>query len=356
VTDLTSPSESAAHRLEGRQLEGWQVGKRRQLGPDQSGSVNSVGYFVKHASGQEGFLKALDYSAAFDREDPARELQSMTESFNAERDLLEWCGQTGLHRIVRALASGTARVPNTNPSVVDYLILELAPGGDARAAVSSRDPGDQVPMIWLAHEATAAMAQLHNKRIMHQDVKPSNFLVWDDTPIPSGKLGDVGSAFVESRPVGHDEKIIAGDATYAAPELLYGCPFRNSQSWRRQAGDIFMLGNLITYLVVTVPYSGIFACNLDRTQDRLRWKGTFDEILPALVDAHGLTMACIRTALHGDFADSVASVIDELCYPDPELRGDPIARRRGSNPYDLTRYISRLDLAHKKAKLHRRLP
>jgi eukaryotic-like serine/threonine-protein kinase len=344
-------TDSAAYQLSGLRLDGgWVVGDRRELPVDQTGGAYSIGYTVRNDSGEEGFLKALDYSEALAGPDPARELQRLTVTFNAERDLLEWCGSRGLNRIVRALASGTTRVPGASPEVVNYLIFEVA-DGDARSAVTSRNPSDQLPMIWLAHNAAAAMSQLHVKLVMHQDVKPSNLLVWDRPEELRGKLGDLGSAYVEGRPAPHDEKLIAGDFAYASPELLYECSKSIGSPRRRQAGDIFMLGNLIVFLLVTVPYSGILNCNLDANQCWRRWTGSFEEVLPGLVDAHGRVLSTIRGALLAEFAEPMVSIIDELCHPDPARRGDPIARRHGQNPYDLGRYVTKLDLIYKRAKI-----
>ena len=350
---MTSESESAVHRLEGCTLDGgWTVGKRRELPIDHSGGAYSVGYSVSRGS-QDGFLKALDYSRALASDDPARALQRITVTFNAERDLLAWCASRGLNRIVRALDSGTVRVPGAQPDAVQYLIFEVA-DDDSRAFVAAHDVADQIPMIWLAHEAAAALGSLHFERVIHQDVKPSNFLVWTGANRARGKLADVGCAYVEGRPVPHDDKLIAGDCAYASPELLYECPERTQRRNRRQAGDIYMLGNLITFLMTSVPYNGIFQGRLDPSQRWQEWGGTFDEVLPALIDAHGLTLRAIEGALLGDFAEEVTRVIDELCNPDPDHRGDPVARRHGLNPFSLERYVSRLDLIYKRALVKRR--
>ena len=350
-------TDTAAFKLEGKELDdGWTVEHRIDMPFDGTGGAYSVGYRARHTSGAVGFLKAFDYSAALDDDDPARELERVTATFNAERDLLEWCGSRGLRRIVRALAAGTTHVEGEAPPVVSYLIFEWADGGDSRSHVSERDPADQVPMIWLAHDAAAALLQLHGAGVMHQDVKPSNLLVWNGKRIPSGKLGDVGCAYMPGRPVPHDEKLVAGDAAYSAPELVYSCPLRSARVQRRQAGDVFMLGNLIVFLLVSVPYTGIMYSCLDPSEHWLTWEGEFEDVLPGLIDAHGRSLVRLREALHRDFGDSIVGIVDELCHPDPDRRGDPVSRRKGLNPYDLRRYVTRLDLIYRRAQIERAKP
>ena len=70
---------------------GWKVEDR--VSPEKTGTGGkfSVGYTVINDKGDRAFLKALDFSAALSAPDPARELQSMTEAFNFERDILSKC-------------------------------------------------------------------------------------------------------------------------------------------------------------------------------------------------------------------------------------------------------------------------
>lgn len=258
--------DTAAYRLTGTQLDdGWRVEERVDFPADHTGSAFSVGYRACHASGVTGFLKAFDYAAALDEHDPARELERLTATYNAERNLLDWCGQHSLNRIVRVLGAGATRVEGLSPAVVNYLIFELA-DGDARAIIAAADPADLVPRIRLAHNAAVAMTQLHGIGIAHQDIKPSNLLVWTSSPELSGKLGDLGCAYVESRPAPHDHKIVAGDCSYASPERLYKSSPHLGSARNRQAADMFMVGNLLVFLMVGGTYNGILNLYLDRSQ------------------------------------------------------------------------------------------
>ncbi len=342
--------DSAAYRLTGMSLpDGWTVLERFDVAPGKTGGACSVCYLAERSDGQEGFLKAIDYAAALNAHDPPAEFASLTNRFNAERDLHGQCGTRKLDRVVRALAHGTVRVPDVQPDAVSYLIFERAKG-DARDAVSEVDAADHTPMLGIAHNAAVGISQLHGIGAAHQDVKPSNILFWTPSGAgPEAKVGDLGCSFQRGRPAPQDDDRLAGDPGYAAPEQLYeGGGEWAGPRWRT-AADMYMLGGLVCYLLTGVPFNGLFAMNLDPSLRWPNWGGTFGDVLPALADAHGMATRRLETALDQRVALDVADVVAQLCYPDPNLRGDAKARGRGQDPFSLTRYISRLNLIHRRA-------
>lgn len=345
-----------AHSLEGKELEGgWRVRTKVDLEADDTGSTTSVGYIADHAaSGTDGFVKAIDYQSALDEEEPSRALELLTAKFNAECDLLDLCQQRSLNRVVRALAQGTVRIDGFTPSVVNYLIFELAEG-DARDMRKSADFGMHSPGLRLAHHAAVGMSQLHGIGATHQDVKPSNVLVWNLEAVPEGKLGDLGCAHLNGRPAPHDELEVAGDRLYSAPEMLYLDPNPLGPEDRRLAADLYMLGNLLMFLLVGVDHSGCMYAILDRSHHWSKWQGSFEDVLPALVDAHVLVLDRLNGAFNNEVNDALILLINELSHPDPRIRGSAKARDRGHNPFDLHRYITRLDLIYKRAAIAERV-
>jgi hypothetical protein len=349
--------DSAAQHLKGRTLAGgWYVEERVLLPDSHTGSAFSVGYIVRNADNQRGFLKAFDYVLAFAGGDPTTELNMLTTAYLAERDLIQWCNGKGLSRIVRSLAADTTRVEGYSPNLVNYLIFEAA-DQDARLTMAQADPADQVPRLGLAHHAAVALVQLHSNAVTHQDVKPSNLLVWNHgdsqnrTSRYNGKLGDLGCAHKPDLPSPHDEKPIVGDRAYVTPEQLYKCPVSMVQPLRRQANDMFMFGNLLVYLMASVTYNELLFSELDPSQHWKQFGGTFEDVLPGLVDAHGRVLVTLRTVLLPQIVDELVKMIGQLCNPDPTRRGDPVAISRGQNPYDLRRFVTRLDLLKARAEI-----
>ena len=118
----------AVGALEGLTLRNdWKVEKQVTRPDDATGGVHSCSYIVVKA-GRKCFLKAFDFSRAFEAADFAVALQFHTAAYLYERDLLLFCGQKKLRRVVHALDYGEVQVPtyeNLNGRVL-YLIFELA--------------------------------------------------------------------------------------------------------------------------------------------------------------------------------------------------------------------------------------
>jgi eukaryotic-like serine/threonine-protein kinase len=346
--------DSAAYHLEGLVLDGgWYVLGKAVEHPDRSAGLFSVGYYVKDGRGRLGFLKALDYAEALDADDPAVVLQELTAGYNFERDLCRRCGQRSLSRVVRILDDGTVRVKDYSPGAVTYIVFELA-DGDARDLLDRVDVSDDcMHALRAAHHVTVGLRQLHGSSIAHQDIKPSNVLFWEDGSEFSGKIGDLGRAFDPAHPAPHDDIAVPGDCLHAPPELLYANGLDRPLNWR-YAADNFLLGNLYAYLACGYTYGVFQALYLDRSHTPARWSGDFQDVLPYLIDAHGLATARLRDSLHSEFGAELAQMVSELCYPDPRGRGDPVERRWGNRPrYSLDRYVTRLDLLMRRVVVRR---
>jgi eukaryotic-like serine/threonine-protein kinase len=117
VPDLES---RLARILQGKELSsGWKVLQRIDRKPNATGGHFSTGYEVVHKDGRRGFLKALDYYEAFQSEDTARVLNSLTQAFNFERDLCFKCKASALSNVVHAIESGELTAsPLLGPSML----------------------------------------------------------------------------------------------------------------------------------------------------------------------------------------------------------------------------------------------
>ncbi len=240
---------------------GWTVEKLVERDENATGGTFSCSYIVRSGDGRKAFLKAMDYVMALRTQDPAKELQILTQAYIFERFVNEKCKSKHLSRIVRVIDSGTIPSRDGEPSsVVQYLIFELA-DGDIR---SFMDYGKSFEAVWLLrnmHQVSAALQQLHNIEIAHQDLKPSNVLVFNNG---SSKLADLGRASDNHRSSPYDSLNCAGDWTYAPPELLYG---HVSEDWRvrRLGGDIYLLGSLAVFFCTGVSMTHLLFERLDVT-------------------------------------------------------------------------------------------
>jgi serine/threonine protein kinase len=281
------------------------------------------------------------------------ELKKIIDTATFEKSLCALCGERRMDRVVLALATGDIVVGPNLQDRVPYIIFELA-DGDVRRRI--RLVNDNVRASWIfraAQNAAVGLTQLHSAKIAHQDMKPSNLLHFASQSI--FKVGDVGRAIQEGIQVPHAEYGIAGDPTYAPPELLYG-HFVPDWNTRRFGCDLFMFGSLLTFFFLgqgTTPMliNKIDASYLPRSRGG-QWSGTYMEVLPVVRRAFSAVLEELSIAAPSEFREEVIASVRQLCEPDPALRGHPSNRRQ--NQFDLSRYISLFDLLSRRAAVSAR--
>ena len=336
---MTTSSEHLppAERLAGRQLaNSWSVVRRIERQRSATGGSFSTSYIVRSQDGREAFLKAMDYHRALQSADPAGALQLMTTAYTFERRLLQRCIDRKLSRIVRVLDFGTIPAVEGDPSsVVEYLIFELA-HGDIRSFMERIDAYESAWTLRTIHEVAAAIQQLHSVRIAHQDLKPSNVLIFEQD---HSKLADLGRAADADGVSPHDELQIAGDRSYAPPELLYG---QVSVDWvqRRLGCDMYLFGSLIVFFCMGVSITHLLLARLPRQMRPGVYGGTYAEILPQIEHEFSNVVRELKNEIHVEYADEIVRMVKQLCNPDPERRGHPRSIISSGNQYSLERYVS----------------
>lgn len=337
-----------AKQLSGRVLEGgWQVLELLHRPPGSTGGHWSQSYLVKSKDGKSAFLKALDFTETLRKSsDPARVMQSITTAFNYERDLLAACKQRQLSRVVTILADGVVRVSDSVDGIVQYLIFEQA-NGDARTLMDTGAQFDLTLKLNSLHHVATGLRQLHNLEIAHQDVKPSNVLVFAD----GSKIGDLGCASKKGNANPRDVLPVVGDKTYAPPELLYNF-LPGDWETRRFACDVYLLGSMIVYFFAGLGITPLWRNHLHELHRPGVWNGTFQEVLPFVRDAFGNAIADFRGTFDGTrIRDELLPIVRELCEPDPSRRGHPL-NQAGilGNQFSLERYVTRLNLMRYRAR------
>jgi serine/threonine protein kinase len=333
--------KSSAQKLVGLTLDdGWEVIELLPISEYATGGNFSVGYQVRSPAGKLGFLKALDYSKALRAPDPAIAFQKMTETFNFERDVLNKCRDKNLDRIVAAISEGKVTIPRAaDGGVVQYLIFELA-DGDIRKHIGIAESFDLAWTLRSLHHITTGLWQLHSLGIAHQDLKPSNVLVFDKS---LSKIADLGRAAQRGYRPPHHDYAIAGDPSYAPPELLYG---QVDPEWncRRFGCDAYLLGSMVTFFFMGVDATTLMFKELQPSFHYKNWGGTYQEVLPFIRYAFDNVVMAFNRSVTKDFRDELTAIVQQLCEPDPQLRGHPLNRRTGGNQYSLERYVSRFNL------------
>ncbi len=350
TTPPVSRIDDPAHHLEGQTLAGdWRVVGLVPRRPTDTGGNFSVSYYAENSDGRKAFVKALDYSAALRHPESARVLQAMTEAYNFERDLLDSCQRQQMSRIVRLLDSGNIFDPSFGHRV-DYLVFEPA-DGDVRRALDDMDAFDTGWALRVCHHAAVGLQQLHRALVAHQDLKPSNLLMFGEV---MAKLGDLGRSSRQGTAAPHDLEAVRGDPAYAPPELLYGYVDPDWQV-RCQACDVYLLGSLILFIFTRTQTTAELLRRLPPALRPARLRGTFSgpygTVLPYLTNAFDEVSDAFEQQLAGQRASELVTHFRRLCHPDPRQRGDEKRRLQGLNPYSLERLISRLDVLRRDAEV-----
>jgi len=340
---LIPKPKTAAARLEGKTLPGgWKVGPLLEQAIDATGGHFSTGYLVQNEDGRRGFLKALDYADAFSgvSKPISVALQELTESINFEKYVLARCRDRRLDRIVISIADGTISDGATGIDTVEYLIFELA-DGDVRKHMNAAGKIDVLWRLKTLHHIATGLTQLHTNEIIHQDLKPSNVLVFSGT---LSKLADFGRAACAGHTPPHHSTPFPGDWTYAPPDILYNFPL-SDQLQRRLSFDAYLMGSMVVYFFTTQASTPLLLSELPSPfADWRHYAGTTDDIKLHLQDAFTRVIDTFSAHVPNNFRKELVPIAQQLCQPDPALRGHPGERRGTLNQFSLARYRTIFDL------------
>jgi eukaryotic-like serine/threonine-protein kinase len=341
---MPNPSE----KFEGLVLKGgWKVGPLLPRSPIATGGNFSQSYRAIHEDGRVAFVKALDFHRAFrPGTNQTQVLQQVTELFNFEVKMLEFCAQKRLDKIVRAIEHGEVCVDNSILGTVPYLVFEAA-DCDVRSHLD--DPHQGKELAWKLrslHHITTGLKQLHGVEVAHQDLKPSNVLVFKvQSRERESKIADLGRASRSNDHSPFDHMDWPGDPNYKPPEVLYS--FMDTD-WhkRRIAYDLYMLGSLMSFMLIRTTANAALLQALNNPFWPQHWLGTFDEVLPYLNHAFAAATGDFKAQLHPQLAEDLLPTYTYLCQPDPRKRGYP---GQQLNSVALERFISKFDALARRA-------
>lgn len=354
-TDATAaaPDNRPAAALTGLVLGGrWRVAGRYVPGDEATGGYFSVGYLAEELgpdgqpTGEVAFVKAMDY-ARWRNLSPlplSDALQLLSSAFIFERDIVRECTDRKMTNVVRGVDHGSVDVPGFEPlSSVDYLVFEVA-DGDVRKHLDSVRIFDEAWALRLLHNVANGLRQLHQAGLAHQDLKPSNVLVFQDC----SKIGDLGRAYRPGAVAAHIGACVPGDFAYAPPEFLYG-HFDPDSPIRCRAADAYHLGSMVMFMFARVGATPALASAIEPQLWYPTWGGTFDQVLPHLRDAFDRVLQRFSAEVPEHLRKDLLPLVRELCDPDPATRGNPKAAP--PQRYSMERYVSVLDRLARSAEL-----
>lgn len=346
--------DNAAHHLLGYTLQsGWKVIEKIAKTSTSTGAFFSVCYKVQKGD-EICFLKAFDFAKfqlIADMDTPGRSrvdvIGDMINAYKYERDLSNHCKGKHVTKVAFVREAGEETVNGFTYSFVPYLIFDLA-DGDVRTNLNFSDKLDFAWKLGSLHDIAVALKQLHNIEVSHQDLKPSNVLLFKK----ESKLGDIGRSLCKDLNDGpYKGRAFTGDNNYAPPEIMYNY-FQEDWNKRAFAIDCYLLGSMITFYFAGISMSALLMNNLPVNFRVDRWNGDFEEIRPYLIDAFTKSLEDFEKCITDDFfRKELKQIVEHLCFPFPEKRGHPKnVASLGSN-YEMERFVSRFDYLFRRAEL-----
>ncbi|MCC2545508.1 protein kinase [Hymenobacter sp. BT175] len=353
---MLNDNQNAAFGLEGKTLKGtWFVNKRVDKKPHGTGGFFSVCYQVENIqTGKKSFLKALNFAAFFAMHNGSGKniteiIQEQTNAYQYEKALLERCKDRNLNKVATIIDEGEEVLSGYIIPQVPYMIFEIA-DGDLRSRLI--DLADNIDISWKLrslHNIALGLQQLHSVKISHQDLKPSNVLIFRDGE--TSKVGDLGRSLCQDIAAPHDNGMggFAGDSTYAPPEIFYGF---HEPNWNKkmQQVDLYMFGSLACFYFTTITLTSAIFTELDPSIHYYNWRGSYEEAKPYITDAYFKAFEQLRPYFEKNAALIELLVLIKHCTnADPTKRGLP-TKSNHALYFPFEAIISKLDLLTRKAE------
>lgn len=165
-----------------------------------------------------------------------------------------------------------------------YLTTELFPDGDLRNRLALRGALDRREALSITAQLCEALADAHEVRVVHRDVKPANVLLWERSGQLLAYLADFGIAVDGTG--GSSGGLtrtggVVGSPAYMAPERHLGAD-------ADERGDLYSLGCVLwAALTGSAPYAGtdfqVISAHVHDDVPRLATGQTLDERIDALL-------------------------------------------------------------------------
>ena len=343
------------YNLAGLELEdGWKVIKRIINKDQNTGGNFSVGYMVEKQDGTQGFLKAINLSQVLRMpgQNRTQQLAILTNDYNFEKSVLLKCYDKRMKHIIKLVGAGE-KTQDGYLVYVPYLIFEYVPNTVRKELENIYNQLDIVlNMKWL-HSIAVGMEELHKAGIAHLDLKPSNVLISEDK---ESKITDFGRSVMKNSEYTPSHYYVSykGDKTYAPLEYIYG--EKGENNYEDEWGvDFYLLGSLIYQFFTGNSITQDILLNLEEGYLPKKMYGAYNSVKPYIINTYSKVMNAfylkLQESVESKLAEEIYNIVNEMCTPIKEERGDPQRIKRQSPKYELERYITRLDLITKKLEI-----
>lgn len=347
-----------AYKLVGYTFKkGWKVKSVHQTGGKPTGGIYSICFDVEK-DGRLCFMKALDFNQYISRADKKGEsvdyvgcINVMTNQYIYERDLSLACLNRKIKNVACVIDDGQEFAEPLNV-IVPYLVFDMA-DYDLREKLDMSNNLDLAWKMTSLHDVAVGLHGLHQAGITHQDIKPSNILIYNKELVDTTKIGDLGCSDCDFLSSPYKSRIFTGDHTYSPPERAYKILEDTDPFKQKLLTDCYLLGSLIVYYLTGFSMNAILNKYLPKSCLPNVYSGTLDELKSYLQNAFTQALIEIENEIPSvKFKERLLLAIKYLCNPDPSRRGHPsnISCKYGSQ-CNLERFISILDLLRRQAEI-----
>lgn len=181
----------------------------------------------------------------------AQELAEQEPRFEIEIRVSTSLLETEVPNVLRVLTSETLVLNDV--SAIPLLITEHLPGGNLAGLIAAHPEGmDWQRAVCIALDVAYALEGLHNRGIVHRDVKPSNILF--RTVEGSARLADFGTAQLPGETVSGSRTL--GTAGYhpGSPDYMPPEQLPPNRDYLSPSADVFALGCVLFEMLTGTPY------------------------------------------------------------------------------------------------------
>jgi serine/threonine protein kinase len=220
---------------------------------------------------------------------------------------------------------------NELPDGTPYVVMEMVPGESLEDLLLQRGKLSPEHAIAITREVLQVLESVHERGVLHRDVKPANVILKLSAQGPSElRLVDFGIAKMSTRGSGEEavtqRGALIGTPHYMAPECLAGHPASS-------ATDVYSVG-IMLYEMLTgaVPFTGpslatIMAAVMRQVPQTLEERGV--EVAPALSQLVMKAMAREPSDRFASARDMLAALDALSAAPATLLKSvEPPTRRR----------------------------
>ena len=333
--------------LQGQVLEdGWVIRGLRVKSSGATGGCHAVGFTAEHPDGRKAFVKVMEPTPepTLKGREQLKELERRLAVFIYEGELMEKCLTRRIRRVIRMIGQGSIAIKGV-PNEIHYILLELA-DNDLREHATQQKTLDTALNMRILHQVALAIETLHFNQIAHQDLKPSNVLMFDEE---TAKVGDLGHAHDRGTTRPGINGIIAGDPAHAPLEQLYGYKL-TEWTTRRLATDLYLLGSLSVFMFTGLSLTAQIDGQLRPEHHWDVWADSYVEVLPYLREAWDAVLEEFSESAEPYIRDELTMLTRYLTNPDPEKRGHPKNLAGSSATYGIRRICSRIEVLAKRAE------